>query len=72
MSFWVAIDLGMEQCLGCDAIYHVKAHDLPRRSVGQFICQCGREMNSWHAQRTYSYQLISIPPQGRRKYSVFV
>jgi hypothetical protein len=71
MSFWVAIDLGMEQCLGCNAIYQVKARDLPRRSVGQFVCQCGRELNSWRAQRTYSYQLISMTQQERRKQSAF-
>lgn len=71
MSFWVAIDLGIEQCLSCDTVYHVKARDLPRRSTGQFICACGREMNSWRGHRTFAYQMISTPQQERHLKSAF-
>lgn len=71
MSYWVAIDLGVEQCLSCGTVYHVKARDLPRRSTGQFICTCGCEMNSWRGHRTFSYQLISLPQQERPTLSAF-
>lgn len=69
MSYWLAIDLGIEQCLSCNTVYHVKARDLTRRSTGQFICSCGREINSWRGHRTFSYQSVSTLQQERREQS---
>lgn len=66
-SFWVAIDLGVEQCTRCGAFYQVKVRELPGRISGGFACTCGHELNSWSGHSSYSYQMISIPQQERRK-----
>ncbi|MDB6063633.1 MAG: hypothetical protein JWM78_3736 [Verrucomicrobiaceae bacterium] len=71
MSFWVVIDLGVEQCVRCGTVYHVRARDLSHRTVDQFSCQCGHEMNSWRGNRSFSYELISMPQQEERNFSAF-
>ena len=46
-------------CEKCGRVYSVESEKGPLREKGEFWCECGKMLNSWHGTTEYSYTLKS-------------